>query len=94
VGSHIAWVTGNDDIRLIIGTTIADFDFDIGNVNPPPIGPNLWVEGTIEVEGDIVVGDGAPSHCDDSVGDIFLAEFLQRFPSSLPCPKLNLPANF
>ena len=49
--SEVAWVAGDDDIRIVIGATAADFNFDIGNVNPAGIRLNLGVEGTIEAEG-------------------------------------------
>ena len=79
-GSEVAWVAGDDDIRIVIGATAVDFNFDIGNVNPAGIRLNLWVEGTIEVEGNIIMGDAAPGHGNHCAVDIFVAEFLQRFP--------------
>ena len=50
-GSEVAWVAGDDDIGIVVRATAADFDLDIGNVNPAPVGLNLWIEGTIEAEG-------------------------------------------
>lgn len=79
-GSDIAWVAGDNDIGIVVGATAADFDLDIGDVNPAAIGLNLWVEGTIEVEGDIVVGDAASGHGNDGAMNVFVAEFLERFP--------------
>ena len=49
--SEVAWVAGDDDIRIVVRATAVDFNFDIGDVNPAGIRLNLWVEGTIEVEG-------------------------------------------
>ena len=59
-GSEVAWVAGDDDIRIVVRATAADFDLDIGDVNPAAIRLNLWVEGTIEVEGNIVMGGMLP----------------------------------
>ena len=82
-GSEVAWVAGDDDIGIVVRATAADFNFDIGDVNPAGIRLNLWLEGTIEVEGNIIVGDAAPGHGNHCAVDIFVAEFLEWFPCQI-----------
>lgn len=69
--------------NVFVAIALLALDFDIGHVDATATFAEMGIEQPIEVQGNIVVGNGSPSHGEDFTINLFISQFLLGFPDEI-----------